>query len=67
MYNLPVFESDFLSELTRSFSKVRKSVKYDAANLSFNKVIDNSGAKQLEKIELSIRSSLSRNGISIRF
>ena len=66
MNNLPEFESLFLTEVTKSFSKVRKSLKYDSHDLQYNKVIDSVSDKQLEKIELLIQSSASRNNIRIR-
>jgi len=67
MEHLPEFESSFLSEIAKSFSKVRKSIKYDSRDLKFNKVMDIVDERKAEKIEISIGSSLSRDGIRIRF
>ena len=66
MNNLPEFKSSFLTEITKSFFKVRKSLKYNSHDVKFNKVIETIDSKKLEKVELSIRSSLSRNSIKIR-
>jgi len=64
--NLPEFESRYLTEITQSFSKVRKSLKYSSHDVKFNKVMDKIDDGQIEKIELSVRSSRSRNNIRVR-
>jgi len=66
MSNLPDFESPFLSDIAKSFSKIRKGLKYDSHDLKFNKVMDLVGDRKSEKVEISIRSSASRNNIRTR-
>ena len=66
MRNLPTFTSPFLYDVTKSFSKVRKSIKYDAYEVKFNKVMDLVDGRKSEKIEISIRSSASRSDVITR-
>lgn len=66
MKHLPDFESSFLQDITESFSRVRKSIKYDADDLKFTKVLDKVSNASSEKIEITICSSKSRNSIRIR-
>lgn len=66
MNTLPKFEIPFLNEVAESFVKKRKSLAYDASDLRFNKVHDIVDGKKVEKIEIFIRSSLSRNAAKMR-
>jgi len=66
MNNLPEFESKFLTSLSASYSKVRRSLKYNSHSLSFTKVLDRVNDEKVEKIELSIQSSRSIHNIRIR-
>ena len=66
MNNLPDFESPFLSDVAKSFSKIRKGLRYDSYELKFNKVMDLVSDRKSEKVEISIRSSASRNDIRTR-
>ena len=66
MKNLPDFESPFLSDIAKSFSKIRKGLNYDSHELKFNKVMDLVGDRKSEKVEISIHSSASRNSIRTR-
>ena len=66
MESLPDFNSQFLNECVKSFSKVRKSLKNASQDLKINKIIEVREADEFEKIELVIRASLSRNGIRVR-
>ena len=66
MESLPNFNSQFLNECVKSFSKVRKSLKHSSQELKINKIIEVREVDEFEKIELVIRASLSRNGIRVR-
>jgi len=66
MNTLPKFENYFLNEITESFANKRKSLAYDASDLRFNKVYDIVEDKKVEKIEIFIQSSMSRNAIKMR-
>jgi len=66
MSTLPKFENSFLNEVAESFTKKRKSLAYDSHDLRFNKVYDIVEDKKVEKVEIFIQSSSSRNCIKMR-
>lgn len=66
MKNLPTFESAFLNEIAKSYSKRRKSLAYDAFNLKFNKVFDVIAGGKTEKIEIAIQAASSANSANLR-
>jgi hypothetical protein len=62
----PNFESQFLTQIAEAFVRKRKSLKYNASILKFHKIYDIVEGKKVEKIEISVESSLSRNSVRMR-
>ncbi len=66
MQIVPDFENHVLTEIAVTFAKKRRSLKYNASTLKFHKVYDIVEGEKVEKIEISVESSRSRNSIRMR-